>query len=98
MRTFGQKKYANIYDVVVLPSIQTPGLAEIELRRFYEYARLALNRDELIPEFEDRVAEYGLVLEEVTNFLGNDTEEAVQFRLYSSTASSVSLPKKLYSI
>ena len=31
LRTFGQKKYANIYDVVVLPSIQTPGLAEIEL-------------------------------------------------------------------
>lgn len=77
LRTFGQKKYANIYDVVVLPSIQTPGLAEIELRRFYEYARLALNRDELIPAFEDRVAEYGLDLEEVTNFLGNDAEEAV---------------------
>lgn len=43
LRTFGDKAYANIYDVVVLPSSDVQGWAKIELRRFHEYARLALN-------------------------------------------------------
>ncbi|MBR5173741.1 MAG: hypothetical protein IKW16_02195, partial [Clostridia bacterium] len=45
LRTYKNKEFANIYDVIVLPSTDTPKMAEIELRRFYEYARLAENKD-----------------------------------------------------
>lgn len=69
LRTYKNKKYANIYDVIVLPSYSTPKMAEIELRRFYEYARLAINNKELISKLEEIVADYGLELEKfITTF------------------------------
>ena len=46
------KNIAHIYDVIVLPSPYARGFAEIELRRYYEYCRLALNSDSLIAELE----------------------------------------------
>ena len=63
LRTYKDKKYANIYDVLVLPSYSTPKMAEIELRRFYEYARLAINKDAMLEKLDDIAAEYGLELE-----------------------------------
>lgn len=69
LRTYKDKKYANIYDVIVLPSCLTPKLAEIELRRFYEYARLAMNQEENLLQLESLAADYGLALENfVTTF------------------------------
>ena len=35
-------------------------MAEIELRRFYEYARLAENKDELLVQISTIAAKYGL--------------------------------------
>lgn len=60
LRTYGDKKHANIYDVIVLPSYETPKMAEIELRRFYEYARLAENKDDLLKQISSIAAKYGL--------------------------------------
>lgn len=66
LRTYKDKEYANIYDVVVLPSYGTPKMAEIELRRFYEYARLAVNSENLLSQLEDIAADYGLTLDDFT--------------------------------
>ncbi len=75
LRTYKDKKYANIYDVIVLPSHGTPKMAEIELRRFYEYARLAINHEELLLQLDDLAADYGLELENfITTF--DDGKEA----------------------
>lgn len=63
LRTYGDKKYANIYDVIVLPSYETPKMAEIELRRFYEYARLSIKPEKLLEQLDDIAAEYGLELD-----------------------------------
>ena len=69
LRTYKDKKFANIYDVVVLPSYATPKMAEIELRRFYEYARLAVNHDPLLLQLEELASDYGLAVEDfVTTF------------------------------
>lgn len=69
LRTYGNKKYANIYDVIVLPTLDTIKMAEIELRRYYEYARLAINKDELLQELNNITAQYGLELSEfITTF------------------------------
>ena len=69
LRTYKDKKFANIYDVIVLPSSSTPKMAEIELRRFYEYARLAINSEPLITQLEDLASDYGLTAEDfITTF------------------------------
>ena len=75
LRTYGNKQYANIYDVIVLPSWETEKMAEIELRRFYEYARLAENKKELLLQLESLAGDYGLELDSfVTTF--DDEKEA----------------------
>ena len=66
LRVDGVKKYANIYDVIVLPSAETEKMAEIEFRRFYEYARLAENKIELLDQLKNLAADYGL---ELNNFI-----------------------------
>jgi superfamily II DNA or RNA helicase len=65
LRTYGNKEFANIYDVIVLPSYDMQGWAKIELRRFHEYARLALNWEELEVELNDHLGSYGLTIEDV---------------------------------
>lgn len=60
LRHFDDKKYADIYDIVLKPSLDCPGIAEIELRRFYEYARLALNHEEKLKELECLISEYSI--------------------------------------
>lgn len=64
LRTYKNKEYANIYDVIVLPSYDTTKMAEIELRRYYEYARLAYNSEELLTKLENIAADYGLELDD----------------------------------
>lgn len=64
LRTYEGKEYANIYDVIVLPSHSTVKMAEIELRRFYEYARLAINQEDLLAQLETIAGDYGLELDD----------------------------------
>ena len=62
----GKKKgKAHIYDVVVLPSADCKSFAEIELRRYFEYSRLALNKDELLSELDHLLSHYGLMKEDI---------------------------------
>ena len=67
------KEIANIYDVIVLPSDYSKNFASIELRRFYEYARLAENKKECLEELNDLMIRYGLELERLIDV--EDTEE-----------------------
>lgn len=74
LRLYKDKKYANIYDVIVLPSSNTPKMAEIELRRFYEYARLAINHEELFLQLNNLAANYSLILDDFINIFDEDKE------------------------
>lgn len=84
LRHFEGKEYADIYDIILLPSHECPGIAEIELRRFYEYARLSLNKDESLAKLKELVAEYGIEEDKVYNYFDSvdidldleDTEDA----------------------
>ncbi|HHX67355.1 MAG TPA: DEAD/DEAH box helicase family protein, partial [Gallicola sp.] len=64
LRKYPGKKFANIYDVIVLPSADMSNFAKIELRRFYEYARLAINKEEMLLKLNDLLSFYNLSLEE----------------------------------
>lgn len=66
-----KKKYANIYDVIVLPSIEVPKFAKIELRRFKEYNRLALNKEENLIKLKQLCSDYDLDIDEL-NFAAYD--------------------------
>ena len=77
LRTYGKKEFANIYDVIVLPSYDMQGWAKIELRRFHEYARLALNWDELEVELNDHLGAYGLTVEDVDVYDYEEMEEMI---------------------
>lgn len=65
LRLYEGKKFANIYDVIVLPSNNLKAWALIELRRFHEYAKLALNACEKLEELEDLMIQYGCTMEEI---------------------------------
>lgn len=77
LRMHKEKINAVIYDVLVLPSTSTSGMALIELRRFYEYARLALNKDELMEILTDQLDHYGLALEDIVMVDDEFNEEAL---------------------
>lgn len=74
LRTYKNKKYANIYDVIVLPSPDMTTWASIEFRRYYEYARLAINSEELLENLNDELYSYGLTLEDVNSYEFDDLE------------------------
>ena len=65
LRKYKGKKSADIYDVVVLPSAMCPKMAIIELRRYYEYAKLALNKEERLAELQTLLSQYGLRLKDI---------------------------------
>jgi superfamily II DNA or RNA helicase len=69
------KKSARIFDVIVLPSTNTPRIALIEFRRYYEYARLASNSEELLSDMETRLMDYGITLEQLIGEATPDVEE-----------------------
>ena len=75
LRLFPGKESANIYDVIVLPSSDCIGMAKIELRRFYEYAKLADNFEEIKHEFYDLMSDYGLMDEDIEYSFDNIPEE-----------------------
>lgn len=47
LRKYKDKKIAYIYDVIVLPTHDCIDIAKIELKRFNEYAKVALNKEKL---------------------------------------------------
>ncbi len=77
LRTYGDKKFANIYDVVVLPSCDMQVWAKIELRRFLEYARLALNWEELEKELDNHLYTYSLNIEDIAVYDYEEAEEMI---------------------
>lgn len=74
LRLFPGKDCAHIYDVVVLPSKDCVNLATIELRRYTEYARLALNSKDELEHLTDLLNEYEIPVEEI-EFNYDDWEE-----------------------
>ncbi|MBD5471463.1 MAG: DEAD/DEAH box helicase family protein [Lachnospiraceae bacterium] len=68
-----KKEIANIYDVIVLPPTNKI-FAQIELRRFYEYARLADNADYCIRELADMMAQYNLTMEDIVDLEENEDD------------------------
>lgn len=75
LRKHEGKKSARIYDVIVLPSSNGPRIALIEFRRYYEYARLATNADDLLKEMESHLCDYGIALEQIIGETTPDVEE-----------------------
>lgn len=75
LRTYKGKDSANIYDVVVLPSYEMQSWAAIELRRYKEFARLALNWSGLQVEFQQLMDNYGLSNENVDVYDYEDMED-----------------------
>ncbi len=75
LRTYKGKESANIYDVIVLPSYEMQSWAVIELRRYKEFARLALNWSELQDEFQQLMDDYGLSDESVDVYDYEDMED-----------------------
>ena len=75
LRKYDNKTHADIYDVIVLPSEDMKEWAKIEFRRYLEYAKLAINSDELADELSALLANYDLVLEDVNVYEYEDMEE-----------------------
>ncbi len=65
LRLYKGKEIAHIYDVIVLPSYSNDSFAKIEFRRFYEYARLALNKDDLFEQLEKHLDEFHLTYDDI---------------------------------
>ena len=75
LRLYDGKQYANIYDVIVLPSVSCTSWATIELRRFYEYARLSINRKVNLASLDMLLGDYGIKLDNILVFA--DTEDEI---------------------
>lgn len=76
LRTYPGKEYATIYDVIVLPGSYLSAWAKIELRRYYEYAKLAINANELECDLNDRLKQYSLTKDDI-NVFEFDVEDAL---------------------
>ena len=74
LRRYKDKKYANIYDVIVLPSYDMTTWGSIEFRRYYEYARLAINSEELLDNLQSELSAYGLSLDDINTYEFEDVE------------------------
>lgn len=75
LRLYKDKIYAKIYDVIVLPGPYSAPWAAIELRRFHEYARLAINWGELSGKLDDLLSQYGLDITDVDVYDYEEMEE-----------------------
>lgn len=69
-----EKQIANIYDVIVLPSEHMQNFALIELRRFYEYLRLADNKQDNVNIIEELCARYGIEQETLMELDENEED------------------------
>lgn len=69
-----EKQIANIYDVIVLPSDHMQNFVLIELRRFYEYLRLADNKQDNMNILEELCSRYGIEQEELMELEENEED------------------------
>lgn len=74
LRKYDGKKEANIYDVIVLPSLDNISWASIEFRRYYEYAKLAQNSSTLLDELDRLCTDYNLNINDIDVFEYDDLE------------------------
>ncbi|OJV65156.1 MAG: hypothetical protein BGO41_00930 [Clostridiales bacterium 38-18] len=65
LRKYDNKEYANIYDVIVLPSQDMKTFAQIELRRFLEFSQLSKNKEENLESLKCLISEYGLSIDDI---------------------------------
>jgi superfamily II DNA or RNA helicase len=65
LRLYNGKTVAHIYDVIVLPSLSNDSFAKIEFRRYYEYSRLALNKEFLLNQLEHYLERYHLTYDDI---------------------------------
>lgn len=65
LRKYNDKKIADIYDVIVLPSNDCVEMAKIELRRFNEYMKVAKNFDNVRSILNKYLYEYGLNIDDI---------------------------------
>lgn len=65
LRQYEGKTIAHIYDVIVCPSIGNDAFAKIEFRRYYEYSRLALNKELLLHQLDHYLAKYNLTYDDI---------------------------------
>ncbi len=75
LRKYPGKEYANIYDVIVLPSYDLTAWAKIEFRRFLEYARLASNWGDLENTLQSYLDDYGITIDEVNVYDYDEMED-----------------------
>jgi len=75
LRKYNDKEYADIYDVIVLPSFDLTAWAKIEFRRFLEYAHLAKNWDELENTLNSYLDDFGISIDEINVYDYDDMEE-----------------------
>lgn len=75
LRTYKDKEYAKIYDIVALPSNNMKQWAKIELRRFNEYAKLAKNWNELKHELDELLIRYGISHEDINVYDYEEMED-----------------------
>ena len=62
-----KKTIANIFDVIVLPSAESKKFATIEIKRMFEYLRLAENKDDYWNDFSDLCLDYGITEDDLYN-------------------------------
>lgn len=74
LRLYKNKECAHIYDVIVLPSAEHTTWAMIEFRRYREYARLAINSQELLNKLDTEIAAYGISDEDLDVYDYEDME------------------------
>jgi superfamily II DNA or RNA helicase len=65
LRKHKDKSVAEIVDLILIPSVNSSDLAKIELRRFYEYSRLALNKNDLLIELDKMMIKYNINYEDI---------------------------------
>ena len=75
LRQYPDKQSADIYDVIVLPSHDMQPWAKIELRRFLEYGRLSINREELKEKLEELLETYDLSFDDIDVYDYDEVEE-----------------------
>lgn len=74
LRLYKDKECAHIYDVIVLPSAELTQWALIEFRRYREYARLAINSQELLNKMDTEIVAYGISDEDLDVYDYEDME------------------------
>lgn len=65
LRKDSGKINADIFDFVVMPFSDSQDIAKIELRRYYEYAKLAINFEEIKSKLIEKLEEYDLTISDI---------------------------------